>query len=57
MIIKLESGNEYRKSKIDQIERIRKNDRLKGNLSQRINFGSAITILDMIAKINVIIKT
>jgi hypothetical protein len=35
---------------------VRKNDRLKGKLSQRIDFSSIITIFDMIAEINAIIE-
>jgi hypothetical protein len=52
MVIKLEGGNEYRKGKTDQIERVRKGDRLKGNLSQRTDLGPATITLDMIAEIN-----
>jgi hypothetical protein len=52
----LENGNEYKESKINQIERIKKGDRLKNNLSQRIDLDSAIIILNIIAEINATMK-
>jgi hypothetical protein len=56
IIIKLENRNKYRKDKIDQIQRAKKNNRLKDKFSQRINFDSAIIILNIIAEINAIMK-
>jgi hypothetical protein len=56
MIIKLGGGNEYREDKIDQIQRMRKGDRLKSKLSQRINLDPATITFDVIAEINAIIK-
>jgi hypothetical protein len=56
IIIKLENRNKYRKDKIDQIQRVKKNNRLKDKFSQHINFDSAIIILNIIAEINAIMK-